>query len=51
MSVTKPSTSASPADSMFSASLAESDPEVARLVGLELGRQRRSGQPASRWCA
>jgi glycine hydroxymethyltransferase len=40
MSVTKPSTSASPADSMFSASLAESDPEIARVVGLELGRQR-----------
>jgi len=40
MSVTTPSASAAPADSMFTASLAETDPEIARVVGLELGRQR-----------
>jgi glycine hydroxymethyltransferase len=40
MSVTKPSASAGPAETMFSASLAETDPEIARVVGLELGRQR-----------
>ncbi len=39
MSATEPSTKAQ-ASSMFTASLAESDPEVADAIGLELGRQR-----------
>jgi glycine hydroxymethyltransferase len=39
MSVTKPSVSAA-ADTLFTASLAETDPEIARIVDLELGRQR-----------
>jgi glycine hydroxymethyltransferase len=39
MSATEPSAKAQ-ASSMFTASLAESDPEVADVIGLELGRQR-----------
>src|SRR5256886_7326592 len=39
MSATEPSAKAQ-ASSMFTASLAESDPEVADAIGLELGRQR-----------
>ncbi len=40
MSVTQPSDSASLASTLFSASLAESDPEVNAAIGQELGRQR-----------
>ena len=40
MSVTNLSVSAGVADSLFSAPLAETDPEVAKIIGLELGRQR-----------
>ena len=40
MSVTLPSDSASLASTLFSASLAESDPEVNAAIGQELGRQR-----------
>src|SRR6267143_1291725 len=39
MSATEPSAKAQ-ASSMFTASLAESDPDVAEAIGLELGRQR-----------
>jgi glycine hydroxymethyltransferase len=39
MSASEPSAKAQ-ASSMFTASLAESDPEVAEAIGLELGRQR-----------
>src|SRR5580692_43336 len=40
MSAGEPSATTTRANSMFVASLAETDPELARVLGLELGRQR-----------
>jgi glycine hydroxymethyltransferase len=41
MSPTNAATAQNPSNSFFGASLAESDPEIARAIGLELGRQRK----------
>jgi glycine hydroxymethyltransferase len=40
MSASEPSPKAANAEALFSASLAQTDPEIANAIGLELGRQR-----------
>jgi glycine hydroxymethyltransferase len=40
MSITDPSSARPAADTLFTAGLAETDPEIAQAIGLELGRQR-----------
>ena len=40
MSVTNVSAAAAASDALFTASLADTDPEIAEVLRLELGRQR-----------